>query len=91
MQGAVSSVEWTAAINVLAPLAFALFGWILKALWTAVTDLQKADKDLTRKVNSIEVMVAGDYIKRDEMSHMFNQLMLRLDKIEDKLDGKADK
>ena len=35
----------------------ALIGFLLNAVWQAVKDLQKADKDLTAKVAEIEVLV----------------------------------
>jgi hypothetical protein len=87
----VTSNGITGFINVIVPILFGLFGWVLKALWMAVKDLQADDKQLSEKVNSIEVMVAGDYVRRDELASMFDRLMERLDKIDDKLDGKADK
>jgi len=36
-----------------------LIGFLLNAVWQAVKDLQKADKELTAKVAEIEVLVAG--------------------------------
>lgn len=69
----------------------ALIGFLLNAVWQAVKDLQTADKVLTEKVGSIEVLVAGAYIKKDEHMTQMNALFIKLDKIEDKLDKKADK
>lgn len=69
----------------------ALLGFIVKAVWDAVKDLQESDKDLAEKVSRIEVLVAGEYVKKDE----FNQIMLRLfeklDHIEAKIEQKQDK
>ncbi len=42
-------------------------------------------------MSSIEVLVAGDYVKKDEYSAMMNAIFAKLDRIEDKLDKKADK
>ena len=69
----------------------ALVGFLLNAVWQAVKDLQAADKVLADKVGSIEVLVAGDYLRRDDFTHMIETLFKKLDKIEDKLDKKADK
>ncbi len=66
-------------------------GFLLNAIWTAVKDLQNADRELASKVSSIEVLVAGDYVKKDEYSAMMNAIFAKLDRIEDKLDKKADK
>ena len=69
----------------------ALLGFLLNAVWKAVKDLQKSDKEIVEKVNQIEVLVAGAYVKKhDFMSHMA-ALFAKLDKIEDKIDKKADK
>lgn len=69
----------------------ALIGFLLNAVWQAVKDLQAADKVLAEKVGSIEVLVAGAYVKKDEFTQSINALFAKLDKIEDKLDKKADK
>jgi hypothetical protein len=69
----------------------ALIGFLLNAVWQAVKDLQAADKDLTEKVGQIEVLVAGNYLRRDDFEHTVEALFKKLDKIEDKLDGKMDK
>lgn len=68
-----------------------LLGFLLNAVWQAVKDLQKADKSLADKVSSIEVLVAGDYVKRDSFEVSIQRLFDKLDHIEEKLDKKADK
>lgn len=69
----------------------ALIGFLLNAVWQAVKDLQAADKEIATKVSEIEVLVAGDYIKKDEFQSSIEALFKKLDKIEDKLDRKVDK
>jgi hypothetical protein len=69
----------------------ALIGFLLNAVWQAVKDLQIADKEMADKVGQIEVLVAGNYLRRDDFEHTIEALFKKLDKIEDKLDGKADK
>lgn len=68
-----------------------LIGFLLNAVWQAVKDLQSADKDLQKKVSEIEVLVAGAYVKKDEFGASVAALFAKLDRIEDKLDGKVDK
>jgi len=68
-----------------------LIGFLLNAVWQAVKDLQKADADLVKKVSGIEVLVAGAYVKRDDFNELSKALFNKLDRIEDKLDGKVDK
>lgn len=68
-----------------------LGGFLLNALWTAVKDLQQADKDLADKVSAVDKVVAGDYVRRDEFLDMTKALFQKLDRIEDKVDRKADR
>jgi len=68
-----------------------LIGFLLNAVWQAVKDLQKADKELTQKVSEMEVLVAGAYVKKDDLSKLSDAIFAKLDRIEDKLDGKVDK
>lgn len=69
----------------------ALIGFLLNAVWQAVKDLQKADKELASKVGEIEVLVAGDYVKRGDFDRTIERLFTKLDHIELKIDGKADR
>ena len=78
-------------IHTFITLGFAGFGWLLKVLWDAVRDLQKDDEALSDKVNDLQVIMAGDYVKREELREEFKRLFAKLDTIEHKLDRKADK
>jgi len=69
----------------------ALIGFLLNAVWQAVKDLQKADKALAERVGEIEVLVAGSYITKTDFTSVTDAIFRKLDRIEDKLDGKADK
>jgi hypothetical protein len=68
-----------------------LLGFLLNALWQAVKDLQKADTILADKVAAVDKVVAGDYVRRDEFNDMHKALFQKLDRIEDKVDRKADR
>jgi hypothetical protein len=78
-------------INALIAVVGSGFGWILKVVWDAVKDLQRADDQLIEKVNKIEVLVAGEYVKREDFRADMDRLFDKLDQIDKKLDGKADK
>ena len=62
----------------------ALIGFLLNAVWQAVKDLQG-------KTSDIEVLVAGEYVRRNELADLTKALFSKLDKIEEKIDRKADK
>lgn len=78
-------------INLIIAATGGLFGFIMKSLYEAIKELQKADRDLADKVSSIEVLVAGKYVTRDELATAINRIVSQLDRIEEKLQGKADK
>jgi hypothetical protein len=68
-----------------------LIGFLLNVVWQAVKDSQKADKVLADRVGEIEVLVAGSYITKTDFTSVIDAIFRKLDRIEDKLDGKADK
>lgn len=68
-----------------------LGGYLFKSTMAAIKALQRNEAKINDKVNSIEVLVAGSYVKRDEMERMAHALFVKLDKIYDKLDSKQDK
>lgn len=78
-------------INWLVAAAGAAFGFLGKSLWEAVKDLQIADRALADKVQSIEVLVAGTYVTRNELANAIDRISSQLDRIEEKLEHKADK
>lgn len=84
-------MESQTIINIAIGLCGALGGWVLNNLKDSISALHKADSDLTSKVQSIEVLIAGDYVKHDALDRLTNSLFAKLDRIESKLDGKADK
>lgn len=83
--------EFQTFFNISITLIGFLGGWVLNSLKSSIEALQRADTDLTSKVQAIEVLVAGTYVKRDDMDRLGSALFAKLDKIEAKLDGKADK
>ena len=79
------------AFNVGVALIGGLGGWILNNIKSSIDSLHKSDAMLTDKVQAIEVLVAGQYLRRDDMDKISAAIFTKLDRIEAKLDGKADK
>lgn len=79
------------AFNIVLGLVAFLGGFIVRVMWQALQDLQTADKALTEKVHAIETLVAGHYVGKDEFMRAIEAVFTKLDRIEDKVDGKADK
>ena len=68
-----------------------IIGGFMKAMWDSYKELKRTDTMLSDKVNAIEVLVAGQYVKRDDFDRVANAIFVKLDKISDKLDLKADR
>ena len=77
--------------NIALSISGFLGGWWLKVMWDAVKDLQLADRILVEKVNTIEILIAGNYMSKVDFDKIANAIFVKLDKIDDKLDRKVDK
>ena len=84
-------MDWQPFINIGAGSALACFGWFLRTMYDAVSCLK-------RSVHEIEMNVASNYVKKDEMREIMEKIDKRFDKMEeliakifDKLDTKMDK
>jgi hypothetical protein len=84
-------MDMQTAFNFVVGLSAFLGGWILRNLKESIDNLHDADSELTDKVQHIEVLIAGDYVRRSDLGIIVASLFEKLDKIESKLDRKADK
>ena len=62
-----------------------VLGFLLHAVWQATKDLQRADQELTKRVREIEVLVAGNYVTRQEFDRVVDKLFAKLDAIDTKI------
>ena len=84
-------MELQQAFNILIGFVMTGFGWFLNVAWSSLKSLQEQDRSLADKVARIEVLVAGEYVKKDEFDRAIERLFDKLDHIEMKIDSKADK
>ena len=77
--------------NVLFAIVGVLGGWWMKAIWEAVKQLEATDKQLSNQVAELRILVAGGYVKTEQFDGLSKAIFAKLDRIEDKLDLKADK
>lgn len=77
--------------NIVVAFAGMAGGWWVKVMWDSMKELQRADANLADKVSRIEILVAGNYVKRDAFDDAVNRIFQKLDHIEEKIDRKADK
>jgi len=77
--------------NVLLGLVAFFGGWVLNSLRDSIKSLHESETILTAKIQSVEILVAGSYVKHDDMNRLSSAIFTKLDRIETKLDKKADK
>ena len=77
--------------NIVLAVAGMFGGWYMKAIWESLKELKAADDKLTDQISGLKVMVAGDYVRRESFDKLSEALFSKLDRIENKLDGKVDK
>lgn len=87
--------EFQLLFNLTVGAAGVVGGWLLRTATKTISDLQAQDKELTRELNLIKVLVAGDYVKKEEfvrrLDSLEHRLFEKLDAIDHKINGKMDK
>ena len=73
-------------INFIFGALMMLMGGVVKAVWDGIKELQRADKELTDKVSSVELLVAGDYAKKDYVENKIDAIFVKLDRLGDKME-----
>jgi len=77
--------------NVLFALVGALGGWCFKTIWGAIKDLQLENKQFTEKVSKVEILIAGNYASKADLTNAMTQITTQLYSIENKIDKKEDR
>ena len=84
-------MDYQPLFNIAVGCAAFLGGWWMKTMHESLKDLRQDDQKLADKVAAIEVLVAGQYVTRDDMKDFAEAIFKKLDRIEIKLDGKVDR
>jgi hypothetical protein len=71
-------------VNLIITITAGGYGFVIKSMWDSL-------KNLDTQVGNLQVSVAGEYLKREEWKQDMQRLFDKLDAIDEKLDGKADK
>jgi hypothetical protein len=84
-------MDWQIIINIGAGSLLGIGGWFARQLWDAV-------KELKRDINKLELHLSENYVKksdvesfRTDMDKRFDRIEMLLDRLFEKMDGKADK
>ena len=77
-----SDIQWL--INTGFAVISSVFGWLARQLWDAVGSLKK-------DLSNLREEIANDRVHKSDFRDLSDAIFRTLDRIEDKLDGKADK
>ena len=85
------SVDFQTMFNIALGLIAFLGGWVVRNLQESLKSLRASDHELAEKVQKIEVLVAGTYVKREDQDKLTTALFAKLDRIEEKVDQKVNR
>ena len=85
------SPEMQLIFNIVAGIAGFFGSVVLRTQLTTIKDVQSDHARLAQKLAEIEILVAGNYVKRSDLDQMVSAIFAKLDRMETKLDKKADK
>ena len=77
-------MDWHTAFNIAFAALSGVMGFIVKVLWDAIVTLRK-------DIAALERSIKDNYVRRDDYKDAMHALFEKLDRIEFKLDRKADK
>lgn len=77
-------MEFQTVINIVIGTILSVTGWFARQLWDAV---QKLKEDMKQ----IEIDLPTNYARKDELKERFDKLESMLNRLFEKIDGKADK
>jgi hypothetical protein len=69
-------------INILGGIVSFFGGWLLKEVWESLKELRVTDQTMLAKVNSLEVVIVGQYVKKDDLEKILKTILEKLDGLE---------
>lgn len=75
---------WSAVLTIVNLIV----GGAVILLRDSLRELAASDKDLAIKVQGIELLVAGNYVRKDDFNRSMDKIFYKLDAIDEKLDTK---
>ena len=79
------------AFNIAVSLAGGLGLFLLTSFRAKIDSLAAKDEHMSCEIHAMHVLVAGEYVKRAELTEIVGTLSATLCRIEDKISNKADK
>lgn len=73
------------AFNVAVTLIGFLGGWILKSVTDTLKEMRASEHSLRNKVQAMEILVAGSYVRREDLDKFGETMFRKLDKLEERV------
>lgn len=80
--GAVDSITIQWLLNATFTIISILAGWLMHLLHETVRDLHITNMEVKDKVHTIELLVAGQYVRKEELKELSMSIFQKLDRIE---------
>ena len=77
-------MDMQSIINLGVVAAFAVVGWLAREIWGAV-------KELRRDLHDLEINLPKEYVQKIDLDKRMERIEQMFQRIEDRLEGKADK
>lgn len=84
-------MDYQTAFNVVVGGFGFLAGILITNIWKEIKQVQRNERETVNRIASIEVLVAGNYVSKEEFTHVMDKLFKKMDEINEKLNTKADK
>jgi hypothetical protein len=84
-------MDWQTLINIGAGGLLTIGGWFARQLWDSVKELRKEMSDMRLHVSDNYVKKSEVDSFRQDMDKRFDRIEMLLDRLFEKMDGKADK
>jgi len=66
-------------------------GWLMRVLFETIKDLRDKDQKIYDKVSGLAVTLPENYVSKRDFKDLNDRIFDKLDRIENKIDTKADK
>ena len=76
---------WQIGFDIAIAIAGFFGGYILDSLRRSIDDMKTAEKELMSKMQTVEVLIAGSYVRRDELEKAMQPMLAKLQHIEDRI------
>jgi hypothetical protein len=84
-------VDFQVLFNIAMMVCGGLFGWLLNSIWSEIKSLQANERKTSEEIAAINVLVAGDYVKKSEFTRVMDKLFDKIDDIAKQINAKQDK